>query len=82
MYPKNQTCSSLVVYMHPYEIDTEPRSFPTEHLSRKDRKTVVKLHKMQLRNRHTVVKKLFKLLSDFEFATMGQVIEKTYNTFV
>lgn len=68
-----------IVYMHPYEIDTETGIFDTEHLSTKERNKAINHHKMQLRNRHTVVKKLFKLLSDFEFATIGEVIEKTYN---
>jgi polysaccharide deacetylase family protein (PEP-CTERM system associated) len=71
-----------IVYMHPYEIDTETGTFATEHLSPKERNKAINLHKMQLRNRHTVVKKLFKLLSDFEFTTIGEVIEKTYNTSV
>ena len=68
-----------IVYMHPYEIDTDIGTFDTKHLSSKERNKAINLHKMQLRNRHTTVKKLFKLLSDFEFATIGEVIEKTDN---
>lgn len=71
-----------IVYMHPYEIDTEPWTFPTKHLSRKDRKIAIKFRKMQLRNRQTVRGKLFNLLYEFEFTTIGQVIERTYNTSV
>jgi polysaccharide deacetylase family protein (PEP-CTERM system associated) len=68
-----------IVYMHPYEIDTEQWLFRPEHLSHKDWKTAVKLNKRQLRNRQTIRRKLLNLLSEFEFTTISQVIEKTYS---
>jgi len=66
-----------IVYMHPYEIDTEARTFDTKHLSYKDRLKVIKFHKMQQRNRNTVAIKLGKLLDEFEFTTIAEVINKT-----
>lgn len=74
-----QKTRPTVVYMHPYEIDTEFGNFDTKHLSSKDKNKAINLLKMQLRNRHTTAGKLFKLLSDFEFATIGEAIKKTSN---
>ena len=72
-----QKTRPAVVYMHPYEINTDPWSFPTEHLPPKERKSVIRFYNMQLRNRNTVLKKMHNLLSEFQFTTINQVIEKT-----
>lgn len=74
-----QKIRPAIVYMHPYEIDTEAWEFPTEHLSNREQRSVVRFRRMQLRNRHTVYKKLCNLLFNFEFTTIAQVIEDTYN---
>lgn len=66
-----------IVYMHPYEIDTKVRTFDTEHLSYRERNKVIKFHKIQQRNRKTVAEKLIKLLDEFEFTTISEVINKT-----
>lgn len=66
-----------VVYMHPYEIDTEPRALDAGELSYKEQKNAVRHHKMQLRNRNTVCQKVIKLLSEFQFGSIGQVLEET-----
>lgn len=66
-----------IVYMHPYEIDTRVRTLDTKHLSCKERKKTINFHRMQQRNRNTVGEKLNKLLAEFEFATIEQVIERT-----
>lgn len=66
-----------VVYMHPYEIDTEPRALDVGELSYKEQKNAVRHHKMQLRNRNTVCQKVIKLLSEFQFGNIGQVLEET-----
>ena len=63
-----------IVYMHPYEIETELRSFSTEHLAPEDKSRSLKHHKLQLRNRHTVPRKVNKLLSQFDFAPLKKVI--------
>jgi polysaccharide deacetylase family protein (PEP-CTERM system associated) len=65
-----------IVYMHPYEVDTEPKVFDTEHLARQKKTRAMKFHRMQMRNRSTVAGKLIRLLSDFEFTTIGEVIGK------
>jgi polysaccharide deacetylase family protein (PEP-CTERM system associated) len=66
----------VIVYMHPYEVDTKVRTLDTEHLSHKKRNKVIKFHKMQQRNRNTVGEKLIKLFSDFEFAPIREVMKK------
>jgi len=67
----------VVVYMHPYEIDTEDVAFETEHLSDSDKNKVCAFHKMQLRNRKGMRQKLFHLLSDFDFAPIAQIIDSS-----
>ena len=66
-----------IVYIHPYEVDTEARTFDMKHLSYKDKLKVIKFHKMQQRNRNTVAIKLGNLLDEFEFTTIAEVINKT-----
>lgn len=67
----------VIVYMHPYEIDTEDVTFETEHLSNSDKNKVLAFHKMQLRNRKTMFQKLLNLLSDFKFAPIAQIIDSS-----
>lgn len=66
-----------VIYLHPYEIDTESRDFQTEHLFRNERKAALKHHKKQLRKRDTVAEKLCCLLSEFELAPLAEVLKTT-----
>jgi polysaccharide deacetylase family protein (PEP-CTERM system associated) len=63
-----------IVYLHPYEIDTRSKQFDIKHLSPGDQKKAIRHHKMQLRNRNTVRVKIVRLLSEFEFAPIKQVI--------
>jgi len=72
-----QKTRPVIVYMHPYEIETELRSFSTEHLAPKDKSKGIKHHKLQLRNRHTVPRKVNKLLSQFDFAPLKRVISES-----
>ncbi len=72
-----QETRPVVVYMHPYEIDTEAKVFETKHLPANDQNKVTRLHKMQLRNRGTVAKKFTRLLSDFKFTTIAKTISET-----
>jgi len=72
-----QKVRPAIVYIHPYEIDAEPRAFDMEHLFCKERNRVIKFHKIQQRNRNTTASKLFKLLKEFKFSTIGEVINKT-----
>ena len=66
-----------IVYLHPYDIDTAP---PPDWL-RKDLSTTgsrVRLYlSHQRRNRHTVERKLVRLLDTFSFAPLIEVIDQT-----
>lgn len=64
-----------IVYMHPYEIDTEHREFNIGHLSQNEKSKAARFHRLQLRNRHSVKKKLLKLLADFEFTTIKRIVQ-------
>jgi len=68
----------VVVYLHPYEIDSEQFFFETTHLSYHEKKGAIKHQKMQFRNRNTMQKKIIKLLSEFEFTSMQQIIKKAF----
>ena len=62
------------VYLHPYEIDTDPCSDEyARALAKADRKTR-RVHAIQLRNRKTVLPKLTRLLREFRFAPIREVI--------
>lgn len=63
-----------IVYLHPYEIDTDPPPPAFEKALVSADKTVRKFHAMQLRNRRTVEVKFARLLKDFRFAPLGEVI--------
>jgi polysaccharide deacetylase family protein (PEP-CTERM system associated) len=72
-----QKTRPVIVYMHPYEIDTELQPFSTEYLAPEDKSRGFKHHKLQLRNRHTVPRKVNKLLSQFDFAPLKKVISES-----
>lgn len=72
-----QKTRPAIVYMHPYETDSKPRQVEMDHLSEQDKKKVIRFHRMQVRNRKTVGGKLIKLLSEFEFSCISEVIKKT-----
>jgi hypothetical protein len=67
----------VVVYMHPYEMEIVEDRLETSKLSITEKLRAWKLHCLQLRNRKTVEAKLLRLLSDFEFTTIKNVIEKS-----
>jgi polysaccharide deacetylase family protein (PEP-CTERM system associated) len=67
---------SAIVYIHPYEIDTQKLDFTTDNLTGKQKKEVLKFHKMQMRNRNTVKHKVKCLLNDFEFTTIRSLIKE------
>ena len=72
---KIQNQRPAIVYMHPYEIDIKNQPLETQSLSPKQRAKAMRFHRMQMRNRHTVAKKLIRLLTDFQFTTAAEVIE-------
>jgi polysaccharide deacetylase family protein (PEP-CTERM system associated) len=69
----------VIVYMHPYEIDTDSKVFETNYLSDEDQNRAIQFHKMQLRNRKTVANKLIRLLTEFRFTSLSAVIDTSKN---
>lgn len=67
----------VIVYMHPYEVDEKHVPFQTRHLPWPDKISSVRFHKLQLRNRKTVRRKILALLSEFDFAPLREVIRNT-----
>jgi polysaccharide deacetylase family protein (PEP-CTERM system associated) len=67
----------VIVYMHPYEIDTIEKKLDKKHLSCKEKGRAKNFHIMQKKNRKTVVKKVLNLLSEFEFTRLDEVIKKS-----
>lgn len=77
-----QKTRPVIIYMHPYEIDTQAQHLQTGHLSDTDNRKARRFHRMQLRNRNTVGRKVVKLLDEFEFAAVKEVINRvTANRF-
>lgn len=64
-----------IVYMHPYEVDTDDRGYDARHLSIKRRLRLYLMHKLQLRNRHTMKTKIERLLQAYRFTSIGEMIE-------
>ncbi|HWL94745.1 MAG TPA: DUF3473 domain-containing protein [Phycisphaerae bacterium] len=64
-----------IVYMHPYEIETPCAALDTSGLDAGAARRVNRIHAMQLRNRGTVASKLLRLLDEFKFGTLREVIE-------
>lgn len=69
----------VVLYMHPYEIDTEVKKLNFKKLNLKDRCKAYKFHFTQLRNRNTIKQKVFKLLEDFEFVSIESILSRYIN---
>jgi polysaccharide deacetylase family protein (PEP-CTERM system associated) len=67
----------VIVYMHPYEIDTQTQHPNTIFLSEKVNSKARRFHRMQLRNRNTMREKFIKLLGEFEFTTIKEIISRT-----
>ena len=68
-----------VLYMHPYEIDTEVRKYDFKKLNFKDKYNAYKFYFMQLRNRDTIKQKVLKLLEDFEFVSIASILSRYMN---
>lgn len=66
-----------ILYMHPYEIEMNP---PEPDLSRLDPgavRRITRFHSLQLRNRGTVEPKILRLLDEFLFVPLRDVINRT-----
>jgi len=70
-----QKTRPVIVYMHPYEIELSNDLLDMCHLNEKEKKKLQRMHKIQLRNRHSMKGKIKRLLSDFEFTTLNQVVK-------
>ena len=64
-----------IIYMHPYEIDTQELDFIVDDLDSKQRKKALRFHRTQMRNRKTVKYKVKCLLNEFKFTTIKDLIE-------
>jgi precorrin-6B methylase 1 len=65
------------VYVHPYEFGTDRLTLSCDHLSKKQKGIAYRYLKVAMRNRETVPGKVLKLLYDFEFTTMRDVIKES-----
>ncbi|KKR03012.1 MAG: Polysaccharide deactylase family protein, PEP-CTERM locus subfamily [Candidatus Uhrbacteria bacterium GW2011_GWF2_39_13] len=64
-----------MIYMHPYEIDTDAVPLKLDTLTGQGKVAALKFHKSQTRNRQTVKAKVNKLLSDFKFSTIKEILK-------
>lgn len=64
-----------IVYLHPYEIETDSPPIDTSHLSSDRQSQVIQFHNRQLRNRDTVQEKVLRLLDEFSFAPLAEIIQ-------
>jgi len=73
---KIQKQRPAIVYLHPYEIDMSPmpEQVSLEHLDSKKRRKIERFLKISGHFKKTMQSKLEKLLTDFEFTTIIDVI--------
>ena len=64
-----------IVYLHPYEIETDCPPIDTSHLPSDRQSLVIQFHNRQLRNRETVQAKVLRLLDEFSFAPLAEIIQ-------
>lgn len=64
-----------IVYLHPYEIETDSPPIDTSHLPSDRQSQVSQFHNRQLRNRETVQAKVLRLLDEFSFAPLVEIIQ-------
>lgn len=64
-----------IVYLHPYEIETDSPPIDTSHLPSERQSQVIQFHNRQLRNRDTVQAKVLRLLDEFSFAPLAEIIQ-------
>jgi len=75
-----QKTRPVIVYVHPYEFGKDVAPLPMEHLSTlscwRARLAACWYLGTGIGNRHTIPAKMQKLLSDFEFSTVGRVVSR------
>jgi polysaccharide deacetylase family protein (PEP-CTERM system associated) len=72
-----QPSRPVIVYVHPYDIDTEPGPEEIENACANGPIRAKMQHLLQLRNRHTMKSKLNRLLNDYPFGRICDVIGAT-----
>jgi polysaccharide deacetylase family protein (PEP-CTERM system associated) len=73
---KIQQHQPVMVYMHPYEIESPAWSLDTSRLMLKEKIRLYKLHAVQMRNRRTVSGKVVRLLNDFQFTSIADLLNQ------
>lgn len=66
-----------IVYTHPYEIETNLGPLDTSGLDAQTARRAQRFHRWQLRNRGSVEAKLVRLLQEFEFSPLWEVVRST-----
>lgn len=69
-----------IVYTHPYEIELGDPVLDTAGLAAADAHRLQRFHRLQLRNRKTVMPKLVRLLQEFSFEPLWDVIQNSLFT--
>jgi polysaccharide deacetylase family protein (PEP-CTERM system associated) len=65
----------VIIYVHPYEIDEELINLSFDNIpGEKDKIKALRFHRFQLRNRHTVKNKIIKLLNNFKFISIKNLL--------
>jgi len=67
----------VIVYVHPYEVDTTPTEPDVSALSAAERRRFRRVHWRQTCNRQHVERRLAFLMDEFPFSTLSSVIETT-----
>ena len=65
-----------ILYMHPYEIETDTGPVNTSGMSMPAARRLRRMHWLQLRNRAGVEDKVASLIAQFEFAPLGRIIQQ------
>ena len=63
-----------IVYVHPYDIEVTDQRLDTSGLEPPAARRARRFHRWQTRNRHTVEGKILRLLHEFEFAPLREVV--------
>ena len=66
-----------IVYLHPYEIESTSKTPDVSSLSPDKARRLRRFHRLQMRNRRTVERKILRLLEEFRFAPLAEVIRDT-----
>lgn len=64
----------IILYMHPYEMDTIRKELCFDNTTKKQEQKAVNFHRSQMHNRKSVKNKIHRLLKDFKFTTIADLI--------